>query len=153
MDENNQDQNGFERLIASVLQPTEEDDPESGGQSLTVRNMGQIADAEGLGRSTGSCGDTMEMSLRIRDDRIIDSKFLTEGCIITAVVGSLASELARGKTVQEAMRLCPEDIISAAGGLPPEHDHCADLACNTLKQALMDYLTNKREPWKAGYRK
>lgn len=155
MDKSDEDQTGFERLIASMAQQAEEEGTgqTESGPYLTMRNMGQISAPEGIGRSTGSCGDTMEMSLRIRDDRVIDSRFLTEGCVITAVVGNMTSELTKGKSVQEALQIRPEDIITAVGGLPPEHDHCADLACTTLKEALKDYLVNKREPWKARYRK
>lgn len=120
---------------------------------LNPRNVGRIEEPQGVGRATGICGDTMEMTLRISNDRIFDINFLTEGCGTTAAVGSMTTELAKGKTVQEALEISPEDIIAAVEGLPPEHRHCADLASITLKEALKDYLANKREPWKKCYKK
>jgi NifU homolog involved in Fe-S cluster formation len=120
---------------------------------LNPRNMGRIEEPQGAGRATGICGDTMEMTLRIRNDRILDINFLTEGCGTTAAIGSMTTELAKGKTVQEALQISPEDIVAAVEGLPPEHRHCADLASATLKDALLHYLENKQAPWKLNYRK
>jgi len=120
---------------------------------LNPRNVGRIENPQGIGRSTGICGDTMEMSLRIINDRIVDINFFTEGCGTTAAVGSITTELAKGKTIPEALQITPEQIIDAMDGLPPEHRHCADLACNTLKEALRDYLKKRREPWKVVYKK
>ncbi|HJX30249.1 MAG TPA: iron-sulfur cluster assembly scaffold protein [Thermodesulfobacteriota bacterium] len=120
---------------------------------LNPRNVGRIEEPQGRGAATGICGDNMEMTLRINNDRILDINFLTEGCGTTAAVGSMTTELAKGKTVQEALEISPEDVIAAVEGLPPEHRHCADLASTTLKEALKDYLANKQEPWKRAYKR
>ena len=117
------------------------------------QNVGKIADPQGIGRVTGGCGDTMEMSLRVISDRIADINFYTEGCGTTAAVGSMTTELVKGKTIQEAFKIGPDDIAEALEGLPDEHLHCADLAADTLHAALRDYLAFKREPWKRGYAK
>lgn len=117
------------------------------------RNVGRITDPQGFGRVTGGCGDTMEMSLRVVNDRVVDINFYTEGCGTTAAVGSMTTELVKGKTIQEAFGIGPEEITAALEGLPDEHVHCAELASDTLQTALRDYLAFKREPWKRGYAK
>jgi len=95
----------------------------------------------------------MQISLRIVKDRIIEAKFLTEGCGPTLAAGSMATELAMGKSAQEAFRVNQEAILNNLDGLPEESEHCALLAADTLKEALKDYLVQKREPWKKGYKK
>ena len=120
---------------------------------LNPRNVGKVADSSGVGRKIGICGDTMEVSLRIKEDKIIGAKFLTEGCGFTQVAGSMATELAIGKTVNESFMISPQTILEQLGGLPEDHEHCAQLASDTLREALQDYLPRKREPWKRNYRK
>lgn len=119
---------------------------------LNPRNTGKIEIPQGYGRLTGICGDIMEISLRVVKDRIIDAKFLTEGCGPTLAAGSMATELAVGRSVREAFRINHEMILDNLGGLPEESEHCALLAAETLKEALRDYLAQKREPWKKGYK-
>jgi nitrogen fixation NifU-like protein len=154
MDDELLDQESLERLQREMLEDARKIYSEKViDHWLNPRNVGRIEEPQGVGRATGICGDTMEMTLRIRNDRILDINFLTEGCGTTAAVGSMTTELAKGKTVQEALEISPEDVIAEVEGLPPEHRHCADLASTTLKEALKDYLANKREPWKRGYKK
>ena len=119
---------------------------------LSPRNMGKIENPHGFGRITGPCGDTMEISLMIDKDRLCEVKFLTDGCITSLASGSMATELAVGKTVSEALKIGQQIILENLGGLPPESEHCALLASDTLKEALRDYLANKREPWKKAYK-
>jgi nitrogen fixation NifU-like protein len=120
---------------------------------MDPRNVGRIDQPQGIGRVTGGCGDTMEISLRIINNRIEDIHFYTEGCGTTAAVGSMTTELVKGKSVPEAFKIDPEDVAAALDGLPEEHFHCAELAVDTLQAALRDYLAYKREPWKRGYAK
>ena len=120
---------------------------------LNPRNVGTVADPQGVGKKLGVCEDTMEVSLRVQEDKVIDAKFLTEGCGFTQVAGSLATELAIGKTVNECFMISPQTILEQLGGLPEDHEHCAQLASDTLGEALQDYLARKREPWKRNYRK
>jgi nitrogen fixation NifU-like protein len=120
---------------------------------LNPRNAGKIESPQGYGRLTGICGDIMEISLRIVKDRILDAKFSTEGCGPTLAAGSMATELAMGKSVQEAFRINQEGILHNLGGLPEESEHCALLAADTLREALKDYLAHKKEPWKRSYKK
>jgi len=120
---------------------------------LSPRNMGTIEDPQGYGKITGPCGDTMEIFLRINKDTIIEAKFLTDGCVTTLASGSMATELAVRKTISEALKIGQQTILENLGGLPPESEHCALLASDTLKKALRDYLANKRDPWKKVYKK
>jgi len=77
---------------------------------------------------------------------------MTDGCGATVACGSMVTELARGKTLHEAMKIDGKKVIEAFGGLPIEHTHCADLAANTLRAAINDALQCRREPWKRLYR-
>jgi nitrogen fixation NifU-like protein len=121
--------------------------------ALRPRNVGSIPDADGYASVTGPCGDTMQVWLTVKDNRIAQATFWTDGCGTTIAAGSMATELAIGKAVPEALRLRQEDILNALGGLPEESIHCALLAANTLREAIRDYLAVQREPWKKAYRK
>jgi nitrogen fixation NifU-like protein len=117
------------------------------------RNLGALEGANGFARITGSCGDTMEIWLKVRDGVINEATFVTDGCGTSIASGSMVTELAQGKTVGEALRIEQCDVLDALGGLPGYSRHCALLAANTLKEAIKDYLTFKNEPWKRAYRK
>ena len=121
--------------------------------AMNPRNVGDITDADGFARLTGSCGDTMEMWLRVKNDTITGATFMTDGCGTTIVAGSMTTELAAGKSVSQALRISQQDVLNALGGLPEESQHCALLAANTLKEAIKEYLTLKREPWKRAYKR
>jgi nitrogen fixation NifU-like protein len=81
-----------------------------------------------------------------------DATFWTDGCGATIVRGSIATELAKGKTLGEALAISAEVIVRNLGGLPEDHNHCARLASLTLKKALIEYVNLQRELWKRGYR-
>ena len=116
------------------------------------RNVGRIPDADGSGTAVGSCGDTMEIWLRVKNDLISDARFLTDGCGATVATGSMVTELAKGKNVTAAFRIGAQEVLDALGGLPEENVHCAQLAADTLKAAIKDYLAYRKEPWKRAYR-
>ena len=117
------------------------------------RNIGSLQSPDGFGSVTGSCGDAMEINIRVRNDRILNANFMTDGCGTTIAAGSIVTELAKGKTVSEAFKITQRDVLEALGGLPEESQHCALLAADTLKAAIKDYLAFKNEPWKRTYRK
>jgi nitrogen fixation protein NifU and related proteins len=119
---------------------------------LNPTNFGKIQNPQGYAKVGANCGDVIEVSLRIINDRILDAKFMTEGCGPTLAAGSMATELALGRTVREASKINQQMIIETLGGLPEESRHCALLASDTLHEALKDYLMHKREPWKGAYR-
>ena len=120
--------------------------------AMNPRNVGEIRDADGYGSALGICGDSMEVWLRVRDDAIADARFWTDGCATTIASGSVITELVKGRTVVEALNLAAKDVLAALDGLPADSEHCANLAANALHQAIEDYLTRKREPWKKPYR-
>jgi len=121
--------------------------------AMNPRNVGDMNDADGFARVTGSCGDTMEIWLKVRNDTVADATFMTDGCGPSIASGSMVTELAKGENIGEARKISPQDVLSALGGLPEESQHCALLAVNTFKEAIRDYLAMKREPWKKAYRK
>ena len=120
---------------------------------LNPKYMGEMESPQGYGKVTGPCGDTVKVFLRIENDKIIDARFITDGCATTIAAGSMACELAIGKTFKEAFEITREVILEQLGGLPEESTHCALLASNTLGTALTDYLRSKNESWKRLYKK
>jgi nitrogen fixation NifU-like protein len=120
---------------------------------LNPRNLGEIPLHDGFGKVTGPCGDTMEISLKVRDGRVMNASFWTDGCGTSIASGSMVTELARGKSVLEAQKITQQDVLDALGGLPEDSRHCALLAANTLREAIKDYLASKNEPWKRAYRR
>jgi nitrogen fixation NifU-like protein len=120
---------------------------------LNPRNLGEIPGYDGMGRITGSCGDTMQIHLKMKDGKVTKASFWTDGCGPSIASGSMVTELAKGKSVPEARKISQQDILEALGGLPEESIHCALLAANALKEAIKDYLALKKEPWKRAYRR
>jgi nitrogen fixation NifU-like protein len=121
--------------------------------AMNPRNVGNMRDADGFGRVTGSCGDTMEIWLKVRNGAIANATFMTDGCGTSIASGSMVTEIAKGKSVDELRYISQRDVLSALGGLPEESEHCALLAADTLKEAIRDYLVMEREPWKKAYRR
>ncbi|MDY6892349.1 MAG: iron-sulfur cluster assembly scaffold protein [Chloroflexota bacterium] len=117
------------------------------------RNLGSLPNADGFASITGSCGDNMEIWLNVKDGIISEVGFWTDGCGSSIVAGSMATELAKGKSLAVASRISQQDILGALGGLPEESEHCALLASNAVKEAIKNYLALKNEPWKKAYRR
>ena len=121
--------------------------------AMNPRNLGDMEDADGFGRVTGPCGDTMEIWLRAKNGGLTDATFLTDGCGTSLASGSMVTEMAKGKEITEALKISQQDVLTALGGLPEESQHCALLAANTLKEAIRNYHSMKKETWKKAYRK
>jgi nitrogen fixation NifU-like protein len=121
--------------------------------AMNPRNLGVMQDADGFARVAGSCGDTMEIWLKVKGDTVLDGSFMTDGCGTSIASSSMVTEMTKNKSVGEARKTTQQDILDALGGLPQESEHCALLAANTLKAAIADYVAMKREPWKRAYRK
>jgi len=119
---------------------------------LNPRNLGEIPTPDGFAKITGSCGDTMEICLKVKNGRVMNASFWTDGCGCSIASGSMVTELAKGKSIPEAQKITQQDILDALGGLPEDDLHCALLAANTLKEAIKDYLAFKKEPCKRAYR-
>ncbi len=120
---------------------------------LHPENVGKIENADGYGKVTGPCGDTMEIYLKVKDDKISDVKFMTDGCGTTLACGSTVTSLIKGKTIPTAMRISGKEILDKLGGLPEENTHCSVLAANTLKMAIKNYLDKGKDSWKRLYKK
>jgi len=104
------------------------------------RNMGEIPDADGVG-TVGNpvCGDLMTMYIKVKDNNIADIKFKTFGCGAAIATSSITTELAKGKTLKEAMKIARKDVADALEGLPPVKMHCSNLAADALHAAIEDY--------------
>jgi nitrogen fixation NifU-like protein len=113
--------------------------------ALNPRNVGDIEDYSGLADYTGPCGDSMQIWLKVEDEKITDVSFMTDGCGTTIASGSMITELAKGKSLTDARNLDQKTVLKELGGLPEEKEHCALLAERTLKQAIDDYLKRKSE--------
>lgn len=121
--------------------------------AMNPRNLGEMENADGFGKITGPCGDTMEIWLRVKNGTVAEATFLTDGCGTSIASGSMITELAKRTSISMAQKISQQNVLRALGGLPEESQHCAILAANTLKAAIRDYLAMEREPWKRGYRK
>ncbi len=108
------------------------------------RNVGLLEDANAVGTvGNQKCGDIMKMMLKIENDVIVDVKFQTFGCGAAVATSSMATELVKGKTVQEALQLTNAAVMEALDGLPPVKVHCSVLAEEAIKAALSDYYTRQ----------
>lgn len=104
------------------------------------RNVGEIENADGIGEvGNAKCGDIMKMYLKIENDVITDIKFKTFGCGSAIATSSIATEMIKGKTIQEALELTNKAVVEALGGLPAQKIHCSVLAEQAVKSALQDY--------------
>jgi len=104
------------------------------------RNVGTMEDADAIGREGNPvCGDMMELFLKIEDGHITDVKFRTFGCGAAIATSSIATEMVKGKTIEESLLLSREDIAEALGGLPANKMHCSNLATDALRSAVRSY--------------
>jgi len=104
------------------------------------KNMGRIENADGVG-TVGNpvCGDVMKLYIKVKDNRIVDIKFETFGCAAAIGTSSMITELAKGKTLEEAVKIENNEIVEELDGLPPVKMHCSVLAADALKAAIKDY--------------
>jgi len=110
------------------------------------RNMGGIPDADGVG-TVGNpvCGDLMTMYIKVKDNRIVDIKFKTFGCGAAVATSSMTTEIAKGKTLEEAMKISRASVAGSLGGLPPVKMHCSNLAADALHAAIEDYYKRQKK--------
>jgi len=116
---------------------------------LNPRNWGKVREADGFAKIKGPCGDTMQIFFKVKDGRLSKIKFMTDGCASSIAAGSMATELAQGRKIEEAAEISQQMILEALDNLPEESVHCALLASNTLKDAIKDYSNSKgKDPLK-----
>jgi len=120
---------------------------------LNPRNSDTLSNPDGFAVVQSGHNESLKIWLRIRNDVVADSAFWTNGCAATIACGSMCTELVRGKTINEALAITPEDIARALVDLPDGNLHCAELAAGALRLALMDCLSIQQQPWKKLYRK
>jgi len=107
---------------------------------MNPRNVGVIEDPDGVGKEGNPvCGDLMEIFIKVEDDRIVDIKFRTFGCGAAIATSSIATEMVKGKTLDEAEELTNRAVAEALGGLPPIKMHCSNLASDAIHAAIADY--------------
>lgn len=110
------------------------------------RNVGVIEDADGIGEvGNPVCGDMMTFYIKVKDNIIEDIKFQTFGCGAAIAVSSMVSELAKGKTIEEASKITNKMVAEALEGLPKQKLHCSNLGADALQKAIQDYLQKKGE--------
>ncbi len=109
------------------------------------KNVGFIEDADGVGKvGNAACGDIMEISLKIKDDKIVDAKFRTFGCAAAIATSSTATEMVKGMTIDEALQLTNARVVEELEGLPPQKIHCSVLAEEAIKEAIEDYKRKRK---------
>lgn len=110
------------------------------------RNVGEIEDADGMGQvGNPQCGDIMKIYIKVKDDVIEDIKFKTFGCAAAIATSSIITEMVKGKTIDEALKIKNLDVAKELGGLPPVKLHCSNLAADALQEAIKDYKKKKQK--------
>ena len=110
------------------------------------RNVGEIKDADGTGEvGNPVCGDIMKITIKVKDGKIENVMFKTFGCAAAIATSSMITEIAKGKTLEEARKITKGDITTSLDGLPPVKEHCSNLAAEGLRKAIDDYLMKKKE--------
>ncbi len=111
------------------------------------RNTGVIEDADGVGEvGNPVCGDMMTFYIKVKDDTLVDVKFQTFGCVAAIAVSSIVSDMAKGKTLEEAKKITKKVVAEALGGLPPNKMHCSNLGAEALALAIQQYREKAGTP-------
>ncbi len=104
------------------------------------RNVGEMPDADGVGiEGNPTCGDVMKLFIKVDNEQIVDAKFQTFGCGAAIAVSSMITEMAKGKSINEALTITKESVANALDGLPPQKMHCSNLGADALHKAIDDY--------------
>ncbi len=118
---------------------------------MNPRNVGEIENPDGVGEEGNPvCGDMMTFYIKVKDNRLDDVKFKTFGCGAAIAVSSMVSEMARGKTLEEAMKITPRSVADELEGLPKNKLHCSNLGAQALNKAIQDYRSKKTGGKKTG---
>ena len=113
---------------------------------MNPRNVGEIEKPDGIGEEGNPvCGDMMTFYIKVKDNRLEDVKFKTFGCGAAIAVSSIVSEMARGKTLDEAMKITPQSVATELEGLPKNKFHCSNLGAQALHKAIQDYLNKQKK--------
>lgn len=108
-------------------------------------NVGKMDDADGIGVvGNRACGDVMKLYIKVKDDKIVDIKFETMGCAAAIATSSIITDLAKGRTIEDALKITKDNIVDELEGLPPVKVHCSLLAIDALRAAIKDYKEKKQ---------
>ncbi len=134
----------FEKMVKDIQDKIEQDEEKDYSKTVineyrNPNNFGVIGNPDAFGEIKGPCGDTMKISLRIEDGKIINACFWTDGCGASIACGSMLTKMITGETVETALDITSEQLTDALVGLPKEHLHCTVLAVNTLQEAIKNY--------------
>jgi len=114
------------------------------GHFSSPRNVGIIEDADGIGEvGNPVCGDMMAFYIKVKDDKLVEVKFKTFGCVAAIAVSSMVTEMAMGKTLEEAKSITKQAVAESLDGLPKEKMHCSNLGAQALAEAIKDYEEKK----------
>jgi nitrogen fixation NifU-like protein len=117
---------------------------------MKPRNVGEIENADGIGEEGNPvCGDMMTFYIKVKDNRLEDVKFKTFGCGAAIAVSSMVSEMAKGKTIEEALEITPDLVAQELEGLPKNKFHCSNLGAQALHKAIEDYQAKQKAGGKA----
>lgn len=114
------------------------------------KNVGEVESPDGVGEvGNPVCGDVMRITIKVEDGKIADIKFKTLGCAAAIATSSITTEMAKGKTLEEAMKITRATVAQELGGLPPHKLHCSNLAASALHEAIRDYCrrTSRHPEW------
>jgi nitrogen fixation NifU-like protein len=139
--ERQEEASDFDQLVAELQQQVLEDARTVYSDKVievfyNPKNLGRMSEPDGRGIVQGWCGDTMEIYLRLDRERIEEITFMTDGCGPSVACGSMLTTMVQGMSLEEANKMTPEDLLAALDGLPEESVHCAELAVNTLREAI-----------------
>ncbi|MFC2047204.1 Fe-S cluster assembly scaffold protein NifU [Chloroflexota bacterium] len=113
---------------------------------MNPHNVGEIENPDGVGEEGNPvCGDMMTFYIKVKDNHLDDVKFKTFGCGAAIAVSSMVSEMAKGKTLEEAMKITPRAVANELEGLPKQKFHCSNLGAQALNKAIKDYLAKKKK--------
>jgi len=113
---------------------------------MNPRNVGEIENPDGIGEEGNPvCGDMMTFYIKVKDNRLEDVKFKTFGCGAAIAVSSMVSDMAKGKTLDEAIKITPRAVAEELEGLPKNKFHCSNLGAQALHKAIKDYLSKKKK--------
>ena len=108
------------------------------------RNVGELPDADGVGTEGNPvCGDMMKIFIKVDDDKVTDAKFQTFGCGAAIAVSSMVTEMVKGMTLDEALKITKASLAEALDGLPPQKMHCSNLGADALRKAIEDYRSKQ----------
>jgi nitrogen fixation NifU-like protein len=113
---------------------------------MNPRNVGEIENPDGVGEEGNPvCGDMMTFYIKVKDNRLEDVKFKTFGCGAAIAVSSMVSEIAKGKTLEEALKITPNSVVDELDGLPTNKHHCSNLGAQALHKAIKDYQDKQKK--------